>query len=214
MAARESPVRLIGSLTLLSTFCSALLVLTYTLTRPVIETSKARALEQAIRSIIPQTERIQHFTLIGGILTDEAAGKNDLRVFEGKVNERSAGFVVEARGSGFQDKIVLLYGYDPFKQTLLGIHILESKETPGLGDKIAKDSTFLNSFKNRKLDRTDTGGLIPLTIVQPGRNKKAQEIDGITGATISSRAVVAIINSSAQQALPAIARKSAEDKND
>jgi Na+-translocating ferredoxin:NAD+ oxidoreductase subunit G len=40
-----------------------------------------------------------------------------------------------------------LYGYNPSTQTVVGFYVLESKETPGLGDKIEKDENFLANFR-------------------------------------------------------------------
>ncbi|MBE7438244.1 MAG: RnfABCDGE type electron transport complex subunit G [Spirochaetales bacterium] len=206
MAANLENLRLILTLTLLSTFCGAGLVLIYYLTEPVIKQSRALDLEQAIRKIIPQTQKIRHFRLSQGILSDGLAEKGDLRIFESLAGEKSTGFVIEASGSGFQDKIVLLYGYDPASETLTGIHIMESKETPGLGDKIGKDPAFLANFRNREVKLTENSYFSPLVLASPGRSKKGHELDGITGATISSRAVVTIINTSAAKALPEVRR--------
>ena len=45
---------------------------------------------------------------------------------------------------GYQDVIrILLYGYSPEHQAIVGMRVLESRETPGLGDKIEKDPAFL-----------------------------------------------------------------------
>ena len=64
--------------------------------------------------------------------------------------------------------------------------VLESKETPGLGDKIEKDSTFVEAFE---------GVGAPIVGVKKGRESGAhEEVVMITGATISSRAVIDIIN--------------------
>jgi Na+-translocating ferredoxin:NAD+ oxidoreductase RnfG subunit len=64
--------------------------------------------------------------------------------------------------------------------------VLESKETPGLGDKIEKDSTFVNEFR---------GVATPLDGVKEARRSgAANEIVMITGATISSQTIVDVIN--------------------
>ncbi len=94
---------------------------------------------------------------------------------------------VKAAAAGFQDVIALIYGFDPGSGKLLGMKVLESKETPGLGDKIYKDEAFVQQFFD--------GPATPLVGVKPGAGSGApEEIDMITGATISSRAVIRIIN--------------------
>jgi electron transport complex protein RnfG len=66
------------------------------------------------------------------------------------------------------------------------MHILSSRETPGLGDKIFKDAEFVGNFGDLA-----TGPEI--VVVKDGRDTE-NEVDAITGATISSKAVVRIIN--------------------
>ena len=69
--------------------------------------------------------------------------------------------------------------------------VLESKETPGLGDKIEKDADFVGQFE---------GALIPLLGVK-ARNASGDphEIDMITGATISSRTIIRTINNAIER---------------
>ncbi|NIW37929.1 MAG: FMN-binding protein, partial [Gemmatimonadetes bacterium] len=59
---------------------------------------------------------------------------------------RRVGVAVVGAEPGFQDVIRLIFGYDPATGEVLGMKVLESKETPGLGDKIEKDSTFVREF--------------------------------------------------------------------
>ena len=86
--------------------------------------------------------------------------------------------------------------------------MLESKETPGLGDKIEKDPDFTANFE--RLDVTLTEDLS--TLVHPieagkhGRKTDPWQVDGITGATISSFAIGNILNQSASQWVPLIRR--------
>ncbi|MCP4450920.1 MAG: FMN-binding protein, partial [Planctomycetes bacterium] len=59
------------------------------------------------------------------------------------------------------------------------------KETPGLGNKII-EQPWRDQF-------TDKQSSTPLMVVKNGA-AKGHEIDGISGATISSRAVTGIVN--------------------
>jgi electron transport complex protein RnfG len=67
------------------------------------------------------------------------------------------------------------------------MEVLESRETPGLGDKIYKDADFVGSFSPLSIDPN-------IVAVKKGTKSRPNEIDAITGATISSKAVVRIIN--------------------
>ena len=98
---------------------------------------------------------------------------------------RPAGWVVKAGGQGYADKIELLIGLDPAAATITGIYILEQKETPGLGNKIALPR-WRNQFNQKST-------ALPLTVVK-GKSSTASSIDALTGATISSRSVTGIVN--------------------
>ena len=66
-----------------------------------------------------------------------------------------AAAAVPAAGPGFQDTIALLYGYQPAEQRVVGMEVLESRETPGLGDKIFKDAEFVAEFDAPDADREE-----------------------------------------------------------
>jgi Na+-translocating ferredoxin:NAD+ oxidoreductase subunit G len=100
---------------------------------------------------------------------------------------KPVGYALAGQGPGFQDTIRLIYGYDPARRTVTGLEILDSRETPGLGDKIFKDQAFVDTFKALTIDPE-------IKLVKPKTRAATNEVDAITGATISSRAVVKIIN--------------------
>jgi H+/Na+-translocating ferredoxin:NAD+ oxidoreductase subunit G len=111
------------------------------------------------------------------------------------------GVVVEASERGYADIITAMYAYSPDKQAITGFQVVDMRETPGLGDRIASDRTFLDNF--RELDaRTDH----PITTVKHGTKKNTWEIDAISGATVSSRAVGRMLQQSVQRVAPVIAR--------
>jgi electron transport complex protein RnfG len=105
------------------------------------------------------------------------------------------GFAIVAGEAGFQDVIQLIFGYDPKTRQLLGMKVLESKETPGLGDKIEKDQAFVGQFR---------GAQAPLVGVKKGKRSGPREVDMITGATISSKAVIRIINNTLRRLGPLV----------
>jgi electron transport complex protein RnfG len=116
------------------------------------------------------------------------------------------GVAVPASGMGFADVINVLFGYDPEKQTVIGFYVLESKETPGLGDKIEKDPNFLANFKALDVSLSDDLNKIKnkVVTVKNGQKKNSWEIDGITGATISSRAIGNLMDASTTEMIPVI----------
>jgi len=96
-----------------------------------------------------------------------------------------AGYVVKASGQGYADKIELLLGIDSQAKSITGLYILAQKETPGLGNQIIEDD-WRGQFIGKSSDET--------IVVIKGTSQKENEIDSISGATISSQAVTDIIN--------------------
>jgi Na+-translocating ferredoxin:NAD+ oxidoreductase subunit G len=96
-----------------------------------------------------------------------------------------AGWVVKASGQGYADRIELLIGFAPLGDTITGIFVLDQKETPGLGNKII-GIEWREQFAAMKTTQ-------PIMVTKSGA-KRANEVDAITGATISSRSVAQIVN--------------------
>ncbi len=100
---------------------------------------------------------------------------------------------------GYQDVIVVLYGYAPEQGAVTGFRVLESRETPGLGDKIDVDPGFLANFE--RLDGRADRGPLRGRCTRSSRSSTARrpqpwQIDAITGATVSSIAVAKILRES------------------
>lgn len=196
-------LRAMGGIGIIS---ALLIVLTFELTLPRVQQLKAEALEKAIFKVLPGAVRTQAFGLSanGELIDPEKADSPESTVFMGyDENERIVGYAVEAAGMGYADIIRVLYGYDPGEQIIIGFQVLESKETPGLGDKIEKDQRFLDNFKALDVSLANNGELQNEVItVKQGEKQNAWEIDGISGATISSRAIGNIIGTSSSKVIP------------
>ena len=117
---------------------------------------------------------------------DKAGKTVRYSVYEAKTAGQLAGWVAKTAGQGYADKIEMLIGFDPQVDQITGIFVLDQKETPGLGNKIVTDE-WRGQFVAKATDQ-------PLTAVK-GKAKAGNEIDAITGATISSKAVTDAINS-------------------
>ncbi len=166
---------------------------------PRVEAYRSRVLQEAILEVLHDPARFDTLYVEGASLAEEppAAGALDPVYLGFDAGGRPVGFAVPGEGPGFQDVVRLIFGYDPATGEVLGIRVLESKETPGLGDRIIKDSTFVSGFD---------GPSAPLAGVKAGAGEGAAgEVDMITGATISSRAVIAIVNRRVEELAPALA---------
>jgi len=199
-----STFKLIATLALTGALAGLLIALVDQHTRPVIDKYRAEQLQKAVYEVLPGTASYTTYYRVGEVLSPtlpEAATASEYkRVHIGyDVAGQIKGVAIERGEPGFQDVIQLIFGYDPQTATLLGMKVLESKETPGLGDKIFKDQAFVDQFF--------TGPRPPLAAVKAGAGKgRANEIDAITGATISSEAVVDIINHALQEWMPVLDR--------
>ncbi len=109
------------------------------------------------------------------------------QVYVGKdADGKTAGYALTAEGGGFADKIGLLIATDAAAEHVLGIVVLSSSETPGFGDQATKPE-----FKNQFIGAPTT----KLAVAKDGdRGVVDDTIIAITGATITSEAVVKIVN--------------------
>lgn len=182
-------VRMVATLTVAGLLSGLLLVGAYELTLPRIQANQARALEEAVLRVLPGTARMDALGWMEGQLAPvpEGAGDEVPRVYAGRdADGNLTGYAIPAEGPGFQDTIRLIYGYAPDTRTIVGMEVLESRETPGLGDKIFKDASFVANFQGL--------AVAPEVVAVPhGKKTAAHEVDCITGATISSKAVVGIV---------------------
>lgn len=176
-----------------------LIVIVHQLTEPRIQAYKAMKLREAVSEVLGGPARWDMLYVVEGELNPTppaGADERDLEtVFLGyREDGTPVGYAMSGAEPGFQDVVELIFGYDPRTRKVLGMKILSSKETPGLGDKIEKDSDFVAEF---------VGVEAPLEGVKAGRATGASnEIDMITGATISSRTVIGIINHRLEQLGP------------
>ncbi len=189
--------------------CALLIVLTFEGTLPRIERLKAEALEKAIFRVLPGTVATKTFQLDqnNGFTAVYDKGRTESLVFAGYDQEgQLTGVAVEASGQGYADVLRILYGYHPGKQSIIGYYVLESKETPGLGDRIEKDADFLANFEALDVSLTDDFSELNNVVVpvKHGNKEHPWQIDGVTGATISSRAIGNILGASTQYWVPLI----------
>ena len=185
-----SSLRLIITLGLAGLISGVILVFVDQFTAPIIAANKARELRLAVIKVVPNSSYLQELHYKDGKLVkvgEEGAEPGQILYGAYADDGGFMGYAIVGSGNGFQDTIRLLYGYDPVDRAVVGMHILESKETPGLGDKIYKDPKFVSQFSHIDVDRV-------IELVKGGRTEDNQ-VDAITGATISSEAVVKIINS-------------------
>jgi Na+-translocating ferredoxin:NAD+ oxidoreductase subunit G len=185
----ESPAKVVGTLTVAGLVSGLAIVSAFQATLPRIQKNQAEALERAVFKVLPGASRMERLAWDGSRLQVAVAGKGELAdtIFSGYGADGAIlGFAVPAGGPGFQDTIRVIYGLDPAGAKVLGMEVLESRETPGLGDRIYKDEKFVAEFHDLVVE--------PVIRLIKGHGTAPNEVDAITGATISSTAIVRILN--------------------
>jgi electron transport complex protein RnfG len=185
------------------------LVGVYLATKPRIEQNQAEALQRAIFNVLPGTVETRPLVLDGDRLERHEGKLSELKgrdaVFAGYSDTGAlVGFAIPGDGPGYMDTIGLIYGYDPARDVIVGMEVLESRETPGLGDKIITDDGFLSNF--------DALAVEPEIVPVKGGKTAPNEVDCITGATISSESVVSILEKSVQRWKPMLAGLAATEE--
>lgn len=202
--------RLIATLGATGLLSGLILVSVFIVTEPRIQRNRAEALRRAIYNVLPGTSQIATFVVRDGRLAPYDGPQDSIptepAVYSGKLESGElVGYAIAADGPGYMDTIKLLYGFDPRRRVVVGMEVLESRETPGLGDKIITDEEFLENFDELAVEPT----IVP---VKKGQKAQQNEVDCITGATISSESVVSILNLSTQQWLPLLEAASQESE--
>jgi electron transport complex protein RnfG len=197
---RVSTFRLVATLAVAGILAGMLLALVNEHTKPIIDAYRADQLRLAVYEVLPKAARYNTYYLVDGELKlDLPAGAKESdykRLFAGFGEDGQPVGVAVSRGeSGFQDVVLVIMGFDPVRGTVSGMKVLESKETPGLGDKIFKDLGWVGQFFAEPE--------LPLKPVKPGSGRgEANEVDTITGATISTKTVIQIINNAVAEWMP------------
>jgi electron transport complex protein RnfG len=197
-----STFRLVATLAIAGALAGLLIVMVDQHTKPIIDQYKAEQVEKAVYEVLPGAKGYSTLYWVNHSLSltiPEGAKQSEYkRVYAGYNNSNQITGLAISRGeAGFQDIIQVIFGVDPATGKLTGMKILESKETPGLGDKIFKDRAFVDQFF--------AGPETPLVGVKSGTGKGlANEIDMITGATISSKTVIRIINNGLKEWTPVL----------
>jgi electron transport complex protein RnfG len=193
--------KLVAMMTAAGALAGLLIVVSFQATLPRILHHQGEVMQAAITEVLKAPARLDTLYLQGGALTKTLPAGTSIkrveRIFLGyDAGGKRIGFAMSATENGFQDPVTVMFGYDAEAHELIAMRVISNKETPGLGDKIVKDTVFVNDF---------VGVTAPIDGVKKGREAgKPNEIVMITGATISSRAVIRIINNAIARWQPLI----------
>lgn len=157
-------------------------------TKPMIEYHKLQALKAAISDVLPPYDNYEEKDINGN------------KVYIGKIDGsmQPVGIAFKVEGSGFQGNISIMVGVDPSFTSITGIKVLEQIETPGLGTKIVEDPSNKSNIFWFPEQFTDVVIEPEIVVLKNKIPQKPNEVQAISGATISSKAVVRILNDNIQ----------------
>ncbi len=171
----KKAAHIILTLTFLGIAAGALLAVVSSWASPLIEANKKAETERAIFLVHPEGKSYEPL---------KATGLEAYKVFD--KDKKFSGYSLVFEGNGFQGKIRLMVGLTEDLNSITSLEVLEQSETPGLGNRVV-EAPFKDQF-NKLVN-------IPsVEWVKGVKPSKPNEIQAITGATISSKSVVAIVN--------------------
>lgn len=158
---------------------SAALSLTNLLTAERIAELERQNREAAMAELIPNCEYVD-------LLNDDLSDKDTSieAFFEAKSGEEVKGYILTVTEKGYGGDIKVMTAVSPDKK-VMGVKLLSiSDETPGLGQNVGKPA-FYNQFTDKLKD---------IIVVKNNADSEKNEINAVTGATISSKATTNAVN--------------------
>ena len=173
------------TLAVIAAICTALIALTFALTKDrIVANEKAwleRNLQPALAGLFFDSGITDSILTI--VAPHKLPGTDDALIYRVYAGDApvAALFVVSAR-DGYSGPIRLLVGID-VEGTITAVQVLEHRETPGLGDRVeAGKSDWIRQFDGRSLINPAPDGW--------AIKRDGGEFDQLTGATVTPRAIV------------------------
>ncbi|MBM3252977.1 MAG: RnfABCDGE type electron transport complex subunit G [Candidatus Omnitrophica bacterium] len=156
---------------------SLVLALVYQITQPVIASQRSREELALLKEVLPTANKFK-------VITNQGE-----EYFEGSNRGRTVGYIIRANSRGYSGDIKILVGI-AIDGKIKGVQVLEHTETPGLGARITevksgeKHPWFLEQFKEKRIEELNF-----------------KNVQAITGATVSSKAVLEGVKKEAEEFL-------------
>ncbi|NTV94587.1 MAG: FMN-binding protein [Thiobacillus sp.] len=201
---------MIRTLGLIAAICGVLIVSAYEGTLDAVNANKKIALERAVFQVVPGAAKVDElYATAAGVVPASDAAPEGAAKFYAAYDQAGQlkGIAAEGASKGYADVVRVLYAYDADKQAITGLGVISMRETPGIGDKIYTDQGFIANFKALDVKLSADGKQLAnaVKVVKHGTKQNPWEIDAISGATVTSKAVGRGINESAQKLLPLLA---------
>jgi len=154
-------------LTVIAFVCTAALAGVNYLTKDIIASAAAEKTATTMRELFPSEQGFEKVEIT-------EAQKKQYGVLAVSMAESSKGYVYEVAPSGYGGEINMMIAFSN-RGEILGVKVISHEETNGIGTRVVESEEFLSQFKGKNA-LTEAG------------------IDAVSGATISSGAVITGIN--------------------
>ena len=156
------------TLFLITAVVAAILAGVNGVTAPIIDELNAAKTQKAIETVLP------------GGFDEELTGYTDDTGLVSKAYKGANGYAFEVKPAGFDNTITMMVGVDA-EGKVLGISIVSHTETAGLGAVAAATTSAGEAFRGQFVGQNGTLAI-------------GDQIDAMSGATITSKAVVTGVN--------------------
>lgn len=175
---------------------TVMLNIAYVNAKPEVEKKELLNLEQSVLDVfsIPYDQPDIETIFKENITIENINGMKIYRSYDG--------IAFQITGPGFWDKISVLLALEYDMETIMALKILSNNETPGLGARIT-EKWFLDQFRGKTVipeikvitQKTATSHTKADTTTGASySHRKPNEVDAITGATQTSKALEKLIN--------------------
>jgi electron transport complex protein RnfG len=155
----------------------------------------------ALKGVAADNARDHHLQLMKTLLpgsenfTAESYSGEDANIVS--VHKAENGFVIETVTRGYADEIRMLIGVN-LDGKVTGLVVAEAHETVGLGNNALNDHEFLAQFLNKRGSfAVGTAGEDAFSGAtgEVVETEESVDVDAITGATVTSKAIIRCVNS-------------------
>lgn len=174
-------VRMVVVLTIIAMVSAGILSQVYSVTSVIIEENAARELESSVFQVLPGISKVEIIKASSQDVLVEDDPK-EMREEEQRItliyqglddSDKPVGYAFVGEANGYGGAVRVLVGVAEETNEIVGLTILSHAETPGLGSRIEEEA-FRSQFIGKSVQD-------PIAL--------GTDIDSISGATVSSRAV-------------------------
>ena len=175
-------LRLMVVLAVISAAAAGTLALVDSFTKPKIEAFKAQSEASAYQQVLAEADSFTEDTELMETVAKQPQFSSIQNIKIGTNQGKQVGWVCKVASPGYSSNIVMLVGIKTDGK-IGKVMVLDQKESPGLGTNVT-DPSFI---EQPAITQASAGKELKVT-------KDGGEVQAITGATISSRAVLRGIN--------------------